>query len=134
MAKSIEASGLAQVRLDPLDAQSAVLVLTDTKQKSFGALINPDGLNALLAPLLVCASTWASKPDLKLETLVGPAQALPARRISFEKGRTPAECAVRIYLGHKMEMTFLMPLDEVTSAMANLARSITKDTPEQTEH
>ena len=130
MAKSLKASGLAHVRMDFPSADSAVLILTDTKKKAFATLINPEGLNAILSPLLQCASKWADKPDLAIETLVGPKNALVAKKIVFEKGRDSAECAVRLYLGQKMELTFLIPVDEVISGTANLVRLLDIPPPE----
>ena len=118
----IKAHGLARVETRTHDKDAFVLVLKDTKGKSTGYVLGPEGLNVLLAPLLQYAATWAEKPDLAIETLTGPKHAMLGKRIVLEQGRTPQECAVRIFLSEKMEMTFLMPIDEVVKGTANLAR------------
>jgi hypothetical protein len=48
---------------------------------------------------------------------------LLAQKISFQPGRHGDECAVRVFLG-RMELTFLVPLEEVLSASAALAREL----------
>ena len=126
--KPIKARGLAEVRILPTkDEDSAVLVLVDTTKKATGYLINPDGLQALLVPALEFAVKWAKKPDLQLETLVGPRQALPATRLVLERGRDATECAVRVFVG-EVELTFLIPLEEVIRAVGELKKQVDPET------
>lgn len=124
MSKPIDARGLASIQIQPVkDRDSVALVMIDTANHATGYLINPEALNVLLEPLLGLATKWANQPDLKLETLVGPRHALPAQRIAIERGRNAKECAVRIFIG-KVELTFLIPLEEVLAASADLVRQI----------
>lgn len=126
MAQEIETRGLVKIDIRAVDDDSIALVLTDTAGASSGYVLGPEGLNKLLEPLLGLATKWAEKPDLKVETLTGPQNALPAQRILVEQGRDATECALRIFVG-KVELTFLIPLSEVVSATADLVRKITQD-------
>ena len=120
----IEARGLARVETRPGATDStAVLILEDTAQTITGYIINPEALNILLARLLSLLPKWADHQDLEPETLVGPQHALSAQRMLLTPGRSAQECAVRVYLG-KVELTFLIPLDEVLGATANLKKLI----------
>ena len=123
----IEASGLARVAFQGDAAKGFVaMVLTDTKQRHFAALVSPESLNILLQPLLGLAARWADRPDLEIETLTGPTQALPGTKIAFERGRSDKECAVRIFVG-KVELTFLFPVDDVISSTATLLGDVEGD-------
>ena len=124
--KTIKARPLTQVKLTYIESQSAVLILTDDRNKHTGYGISPEGLGVLLEALLPLAATWAESPDLAPETFSGPTSAFQASRISIEKGRTATECAVRVFLGPlgKIEMTFMIPLDEVINAAAILVRQV----------
>jgi hypothetical protein len=127
----IKASGLERVTTRAHDEDTFILILEDTKGKSTGYLLGPEGLNVILAPLLQYAATWAEKPDLAIETLTGTRHAMLAKRIELVQGRTPQECAVRIFLNERMEMTFLMPLEAVVKGTANLARLLGLVPPEE---
>jgi hypothetical protein len=127
MSDKIETSGLAKLRIrETSDPDAKAMLLTDTKGKTSGYLINPEALNVILSPLLELASLWADKPSLAVDTLTGPEHALVGQHIAIAKGRHDTECAVRILVG-KMELTFLMPLDEVVSAARGLAMMIDPD-------
>lgn len=122
--KKIKAKGLASVSITLAeDGESVALLLSDTSGKSSGYLLGPEGVNALLEPLLGLAGRWADKRDLEIEKLSGSKNALPAHHISFERGRTNTETAVRVFVG-KMELTFIMPLDSVIAASAALVQQI----------
>jgi hypothetical protein len=123
--KSVLAHGLAKIEIRP-GADSAVLLLTNTKGVSHGYILNPEALGAILAEGLRLAATWAEKPDLGLGNLTGRGNALPANRISIVRGRNNKECAVRVFVG-KMELTFLIPLDDVISAMGAIVTQIDPD-------
>ncbi|MDT7814814.1 MAG: hypothetical protein QOJ42_4730 [Acidobacteriaceae bacterium] len=125
MAKPI--GRLARVAIESLNTESFSLVLTNEYKKEFRTAVNPEGLSALLGPLLKCIGLWAAKPALAIDTLVGPKNSIAAQRLSFVKGRNSTECAVRMYLGDKVEMTFLLPLDAVSLAIADLARATEAD-------
>src|SRR2546430_12753046 len=64
MAKTI--SRLARVAMGPLNSDSVALTLTNEHRKDFKTAITPEGLNALLTPLLKCIGLWAAKPALLL--------------------------------------------------------------------
>jgi hypothetical protein len=100
MAKTV--GRLARVAMESLSSDSFALVLTDEHKKVFRTAINPEGLSALLGPLLKCIGLWAAKPALAIDTLVGPTNSIAAQKLSFETGRNSAECAVRMYLGDKV--------------------------------
>lgn len=132
MTKPIEAKGLADIAIVPTAQKDVVaLVLTDTSGKKTEYLINPDGLGVLLQRVLGLASKWAEEPDLAIHTLTGPQhplpgsgiQFLPADRIAVRRGRHATECVVHIFVG-RVELTFLMPLDEVIHAAAELVKHI----------
>jgi len=112
----IEASGLARVEIRSLKVDTIMLLLTDTKSATVGYLLNPEALGALLGSLLGTAAQWAEKPDLGLSQFAGPRNALRASRIEIERGRIATESAVRIFAG-KLELTFLIPLDDVISGL-----------------
>ncbi len=103
------------------------MVLTDDTGSSLAYTLGPDGLNKLLERLLGLAIRWADKADLEVGTLTGPQHALPAHHIAIERGRDARECAVRIFVG-KVELTFMIPLDEVLAATSKLVTMITEDT------
>jgi len=126
---------LKRVAMEQLDSDAIALVLTNEDTKVFRTAINPEGLTALLRPLIECIGLWAKKPALSIDTLVGPKNSIAAQKISFQKGRNSAECAVRVHLGDKVEMVFLMPLDALSLAILELDRALT--TPpasDQTNH
>ena len=124
MKRKIKAKGLARVSTTlTADGESVALVLSDTDDKSCGYLLGPEGVNALLEPLLGLAGKWADKRDLQIEKLSGQNNALPAHHIAFERGRTDTESAVRVFIG-KMELTFLIPLDSVIAASAALVQQV----------
>jgi len=122
--QSVRASGLTRVQVRPgKDEDSRALILTDTRKKSKGYLINPEGLNAILTPLLGLAVEWSDKTDLELGTLTGPANALPANRLVIERGRNDTEAAVRAFVGN-MELTFLIPLDNLMAGLRQFIEQI----------
>lgn len=132
MTKPIEAKGLADIAIVPSGQKDVVaLVLTDTSGKQTGYAINPDGLGALLSQALGLASKWAEEPDLAIHTLTSPQHPLPgsgmkflpADRIAVRPGRHARECAVHVFVG-RVELTFLMPLDEVIHAAAELVKHV----------
>lgn len=122
---SIEACGLASVQIRPVpgDEDAVALVLTDEKGATSGYLINAEGLGVILAPLLGLAAKWAEKPDLGLENVTGPKNALPATRIILGKGRNDQEASLRVFVG-KMDLSFLIPLDDLISGMSQLVQKI----------
>lgn len=135
MTKPIEAKGLADIAIVPTAQKDVmVLVLTDTSGKETRYLINPDGLGVLLQQVLGLASKWAEEPDLAIHTLTGPQHPLPgsgmkllaADRIAVRQGRHATECAVHVFVG-RVELTFLMPLDEVIHATAELVKQVTDE-------
>jgi hypothetical protein len=135
MTKPIEAKGLADISILPTAEKDVVaLVLTDTSGIETRYAINPDGLGALLQQALGLASKWAEEPDLAIDTLTGPQHPLPgsgmkllaADRIAVWPGRHATECAVHVFVG-KVELTFLMPLDEVIHAAAELVKQVTDE-------
>ena len=124
MTDSVEVSGLAAVRILPTDNQDSVcLMLSDTKGKETGFLINAEGLNALLLQALGLAIRWADSPDLQVESWAGVKNALPASHIELAKGRNSTEVALRVFVG-KIELTFLVPLDTVIHATSVLVQQI----------
>jgi hypothetical protein len=124
MTDSIEVSGLAGVKFLPgTDQNSVCLMLSDTKGKEAGFLINAEGLGALLLPALGLATRWADATDLQVETWSGPKNALPAQHIELDKGRTNTECALRVFVG-KIELTFLVPLDTMIHAASWLVQQV----------
>lgn len=124
MTDSTEVSGLSSVQVLPTDHTDTVyLLLSDTKGKESGFLINAEGLNALLMPALGLASNWADQMDLQIESWSGPKSALPAQHIELAKGRTNTECALRVFVG-KLELTFLVPLDTVIHAASVLVQQV----------
>lgn len=122
---SIEACGLASVQFQPVpgDEDAAALVLTDENAATSGYLINAEGLGMILAPLLGLAAKWAEKPSLGLENLTGPKNALPATRIILGKGRNDQEASLRVFVG-KMDLSFLIPLDDLISGMSQFVQQI----------
>lgn len=132
MKKAIKAKELADISIVPTARKDVVaLVLTDTSGKDTGYLINPDGLGTLLQQALGLASKWAEEPDLAIDTLTGPQHALPATRMSLlpadriglRRGRHATECAVHVFVG-RVELAFLIPLDEVIGAAAELVKRV----------
>lgn len=135
MTKPIKAEGLADIAIVPTGEKDVVaLVLTDTSGKQNAYAINPDGLGVLLQQALGIASKWAEEPDLAIHTLTGPQhplpgsgmKLLPADRIAVRRGRRATECAVHVFVG-RVELTFLMPLDEVIHATAELVKQVTDE-------
>ena|SRR5260221_4303776 len=124
--KSITASGLARVEMRPVRDNCVALLLTDTKEKTTGYLVTPEGVGVLLSPLLGLAAQWADVEDLSIDKSVGPRQALPASRVVLEKGRGATECALRVFVG-KMELTFLIPLDAVINGLSAVIPMITQE-------
>ena len=125
MGETFEVREIARVQTKPGDSENtAFLILEDTANNITGYAITPESLSVLLGQLLKLMPTWADHQDLKAETLVGPRHALSAQRMILMPGRHAAECAVRLYLG-KIELTFLIPLDEALSATRNLREKLT---------
>jgi hypothetical protein len=117
---------LASVRTYPTDANNVVcLALTDTNGVETEFIINPEGLNALIYPVLGLASKWAREPELKVSSWSGPKSALPAQRIELAMGRTATECAVRVFMG-EIELTFIVPLDSVLKATEGFTQPLSK--------
>jgi hypothetical protein len=102
------------------DPKVAGLVLKDAKDKTTGFLLGPDQLSNILAQALGVAATWASVPDLGGEGVVGPRHAVHAKNIWFEPGPSPDECVLRVVLAPKLEVTFLIPLNNVLIAIDTL--------------
>lgn len=132
MTKPIKAKGLADIAIVPTAQKDVVtLVLTDTSGKETRYLINPDGLGVLLQQALGLASKWAEEPDLAIDTLTGPQhplpgsgmKLLPADRIAVRRGRHATECVVHVFVG-RVELSFLIPLDEVIHAAAELVKHV----------
>ncbi|CAG9934321.1 hypothetical protein [Candidatus Nitrotoga arctica] len=118
---------IASVRTYPTDTNNVIcLALTDTNGTETEFIINPEGLNALIYPVLGLASKWAKEPDLKVQTWSGPKNALPAQHIELAIGRTATECALRVFMG-EVELTFIIPLDDVLKAAAKLMQHLDKD-------
>jgi hypothetical protein len=118
---------IASVRTYPTDASNVVcLALTDTNGAETEFIINPEGLNALIYPVLGLASKWAKEPDLKVKSWSGPKNALPAQHVELAIGRTATECAVRVFMG-EVELTFIIPLDDVLKAAEQFVQHQGKD-------
>jgi hypothetical protein len=126
--------GLTRVALETLNTESVALVLTNANGKNFRTAIGPEGLNALLTPLLKCIGLWGAKPALAVDTLVGPKNSIPAQKISFERARNSTEAAVRVHLGDKVEMVFLLPLDTLSLAILELTRTTEPAPSDTTSH
>jgi hypothetical protein len=122
MAKPI--GRLAKVAVEPPKGDSFTLILTDEHKKVFRTALTPEGLNALFPLLTECIGLWAAKPAVAVDTLVGPKNSIVAQKIAFQKGRNSAEVAVRMRLGDKLEMVFLMPLDALSLALLELDRTL----------
>jgi hypothetical protein len=125
---------LARVAIESLNTDSFALVLTNEYKKEFRTAVNPEGLSALLGLLLKCIGLWAAKPALAVDTLVGPKNSIAAQKISFQKGRNPAEVAVRMQLGDKVEIVFLLPLDSLSVALLKLDRDLAPQPADKTNH
>ena len=118
---------IASVRTYPTDASNVVcLALTDTNGAETEFIINPEGLNALIYPVLGLASKWAREPDSKVKSWSGPKNALPAQHVELAIGRTATECAVRVFMG-EVELTFIIPLDAVLKATEKFMQHQGKD-------
>lgn len=118
---------LASVRTYPTDKNNVIcLALTDIDGVETEFIINPEGLNALIYPVLGLASKWAKESDVKVKTWAGPKNALPAQHVELTMGRTTAECAVRVFMG-EIELTFIVPLDDVLKASARLTQHLDQD-------
>jgi hypothetical protein len=118
---------IASVRTYPTDASNVVcLALTDTNGAETEFIINPEGLNALIYPVLGLASKWAREPDSKVKSWSGPKNALPAQHVELAIGRTTTECAVRVFMG-EVELTFIVPLDDVLKAAEKFMQLQGKD-------
>src|SRR4051812_8268067 len=103
--------GLAHVSMKPaVQPKVVVLELRNTARVTTKYAIGPEGLNALLAPALGLACQWADEPDLAIDTLTGPMNALPATAIAF-RPVGPTELAVHVSMG-KVDLVFLLPLDD----------------------
>ena len=123
MAGSLKASGIAAIRIQPVDNDAVAMVLTDTKGHDSTFLVNPQTLNVVLAPLLGLATQWAEKPVLEIGNLIGPLRALPATQLDITRGRTADECALHVFVG-RVEVTFLVPVPMVLAAMGALLKRI----------
>jgi hypothetical protein len=118
---------LASVRTYPTDKNNVIcLALTDIDGLETEFVINPEGLNALMYPVLGLASKWARELGEKVKTWSGPKNALPAQHVELTMGRTASECAVRVFMG-EVELTFIIPLDDVLKATAKLTEQIDKN-------
>lgn len=118
---------IASVRTYPTDVDNVIcLALTDTNGSETEFIINPEGLNALIYPVLGLASKWSKESGLKVESWSGPKNALPAQHIELAMGRTPTECAVRVFMGD-VELTFIIPLDDVLKAATKFVQHLDKD-------
>jgi hypothetical protein len=122
--KKKELRPIASVRTYPTDASNVIcLALTDTNGVETEFVINPEGLNALMYPVLGLASKWAKEPKLQVKAWSGPKNALPAQQIELATGRTPTECALRVFFG-EVELTFILPFDTVLQATAKFTQSL----------
>jgi hypothetical protein len=110
---------LAELTLQPLTDEQVALLLTDRDGKISGYVITPDGLNAILGPLLGLVQKWAHLEGPSTGKHIGPRMALPASRVVVEQGRNTTECALRVFVG-KVEFSFLLPLQAVVDGMAAL--------------
>ncbi|CAE6695501.1 hypothetical protein [Candidatus Nitrotoga fabula] len=118
---------LASVRTYPTDKNNLVcLALSDTEGNETEFIVNPDGLNALLYPVLGLASKWTRELGEKVKSWSGPKNALPARHVELVMGRTASECAVRVFMG-EIELTFIVPMDAVLQATTKLTQQNDKD-------
>ena len=118
---------LASVRTYPTDADKVVcLALTDTNGSETEFIINPEGLNALIYPVLGLASKWAKESGSKVESWSGPKNALPAQHVELALARTATECALRVFMG-EVELTFIIPLDDVLKAATRFVQHLDKD-------
>lgn len=121
---SIMARGLARIAISPTnDHEVVALALSDTAGTATAYLVNPEGLQALLLQAIGLAAQWADKPDLQSEGLFHRDSALPAHAIGILPGRNDREIALCIQVG-KIELTFLVPLDAMIKATAEMVRNI----------
>jgi hypothetical protein len=126
--------GLTRVVLETLSTEAVALILTNENKKTFRTAVGPEGLNALLGPLLKCIGLWAAKPALAVDTLVGPKNSIAAQKISFQKGLNATEVAVRLHLGDKVQMVFLLPLDVLSLAILDLDRAMGPPAADTAKH
>lgn len=104
--------------------RKVALVLSDADGAANSYAINPAAVRALLPPLLSLAATWSGDPDLSPEGVAGPQNALAAKYIHFTKGRVDTECAVRVFLGKDIDLSFIIPLESVLASFQNFAKNV----------
>jgi hypothetical protein len=122
--RHIEFTGNAQ-------AKEIALVITGADGETRAYAINPVTLRALLTPIISLAATWSGDPELKPQDLVGGQNALMAQKILFNRGRDSSEGAIRIFLGKDLDMTFLMPLDQLVPSFQAFAQKLTITMPQR---
>jgi len=116
-------AGLADFKLAPTDdPNTRVMLAADTVGRRASFLVNPEGLGVVLQQALLSAVAWADEPELDLRTLAGPQHPLSASAIAFDVA-SETEIAVRLWIG-KVEITFLIPLDDAVNAMGSLVSRV----------
>jgi hypothetical protein len=126
MADRIEANRLVKLRTRLHDDDTIVVILEDDKRKKFGCFLNRIQLNIFLEALLGIAGEWADKSDLAIKTSVRSKKGLSAKQISFDQGPNSGECAVHVSIGPKIELTFMLPLNDTIRGMAEFVRKINR--------
>ena len=127
MTKKTLINPLVDVEVDSVAGTTAIAMkLTNSIGEEHYYVIDPKAVSKLLPKVLDCASHWAKHSDHSADIPSGRYDALPASRLSLERGRTNKEVALRVLVG-KVEIAFLLPLDEVISATASLVERIESD-------
>jgi hypothetical protein len=135
MSGHIKARGLKRIRVEPVanNPLARVLILENVDGKSSGYIINPDALEAILEPVLELASRWAGETypqPRNTQAKVRERIVLPGASLQLTEGRDEKECAVRLFLG-KMEIVFLIPLEQVMAGFHDLAKQFGMDDPDE---
>jgi hypothetical protein len=120
----------ATLRPNPDNPQSGILAITDASGVTDEYLLSSESVQMLAPPVLGLLPVLASQypePETSLESLIGTRSALHANRVVIDQGQHAQEAAVRIFLG-KVELTFLIPLDELILSLQNLTKLIKRET------
>lgn len=124
--EKIEKRVLAAVDVRAADDSDIIgLILTDTEGVTTEYLVKPKGWATLLIRALEVASQWAEHSESMASHLDEMTSALPAQGIRILPGRDATECAVHIFL-ERIELTFLIPLDDVINATHEMVEMIDK--------
>lgn len=112
-----------KLEIEHLDENISAITFTDSNANETTFLFEPSTLTVFFPQLLELASRWAKHSDLSPQNFSGDQKSLPAQRIELGIGRDGRECAVRIWVGD-VQLTFLVPLDEILAAVNELATLI----------